>query len=40
MTGFTSELMCARTIAVYEELLFRSIATGDQQSGERLAIPA
>ncbi|MGD9615140.1 MAG: glycosyltransferase family 4 protein [Alphaproteobacteria bacterium] len=41
-SGFTSELMCARTIAVYEELLFPQIATavGDAQARELLAVPA
>jgi glycosyltransferase involved in cell wall biosynthesis len=39
--GFTSELMCARTIAVYEELLFPQLATvADEPARERLAIPA
>ena len=39
--GFTSELMCARTIDVYEELLFPQTATaGGAQARELLAIPA
>ena len=39
--GFTSELMCARTIDVYEELLFPQSATaGGAQARELLAIPA
>ena len=38
--GFTSELMCARTIEVYEELLFPQPQPRDEQIGELLAIPA
>ncbi len=40
--GYTSELMCARTIAVYEELLFPQVATvaaDDPQAREMLAVP-
>src|SRR3954469_19456287 len=40
-TGFTSALMCARTIAVYEELLFPQLAIDErEQTEERLAISA
>jgi glycosyltransferase involved in cell wall biosynthesis len=40
-SDFTSELMCARTIAVYEELLFPQLATAaDEQARELVAIPA
>jgi glycosyltransferase involved in cell wall biosynthesis len=40
-SGFTSELMCARTIAVYEELLFPATASADKaQAPELLAVPA
>ena len=40
-SGFTSELMCARTIAVYEELLFPQTASAaDERTGALLAIPA
>jgi glycosyltransferase involved in cell wall biosynthesis len=40
-SGYTSELMCARTIEVYEELLFPQTATADgAQSRELLAVPA
>jgi glycosyltransferase involved in cell wall biosynthesis len=40
-TGFTSELMCTRTLTVYEELLFpQTAAAVDRETGERLAIPA
>jgi glycosyltransferase involved in cell wall biosynthesis len=40
-TGFTSELMCARTIAVYEELLFPQTAgAGGAEERERLTVPA
>src|SRR4051794_1226633 len=40
-TGFTSELMCSRTIEVYEELLFPRVATaGGAQQRELLGVPA
>jgi glycosyltransferase involved in cell wall biosynthesis len=39
--GYTSELMCASTIGVYEELLFPQAATADDTSSrERLRVPA
>jgi hypothetical protein len=39
--GYTSELMCARTIEVYEELLFpQVVAASGAQIRERLAVPA
>jgi glycosyltransferase involved in cell wall biosynthesis len=40
-SGYTSELMCARTIAVYEELLFPQVAAPDgSRSKELLRLPA
>ncbi|MGE0257163.1 MAG: glycosyltransferase family 4 protein [Alphaproteobacteria bacterium] len=40
-SGYTSELMCARTIAVYEELLFPQAATAEgAEARALLAIPA
>ena len=40
-SGYTSELMCARTIEVYEELLFPQVAPADgAQSQELLPLPA
>ena len=40
-SGYTSELMCARTIAVYEELLFPEAASAvEAQARELLAVPA
>jgi glycosyltransferase involved in cell wall biosynthesis len=40
-TGYTSESMCARTIAVYEELLFPQVAPAEgSQSEELLVLPA
>ena len=39
--GYTSALMCARTIEVYEELLFPQVAVASGlQFRERLAVPA
>ena len=35
-TGFTSELMCARTIEVYEELLFPQVAPADGAQSQEL----
>src|SRR3954453_4446061 len=40
-SGFTSELMCARTIAVYEELLFPQTASAaDERTDALLAVSA
>jgi glycosyltransferase involved in cell wall biosynthesis len=39
-SDFTAEAMCARTIAVYEELLFPELHDGAAKAAAPLAVPA